>query len=50
MGPRCAIDSAADGPEGNKVSNEVLVAIVDDDDAFRTALVNSLDSLGYATH
>jgi FixJ family two-component response regulator len=29
------------------VSSKHLVAVIDDDDAFRTALVESLDSLGY---
>jgi FixJ family two-component response regulator len=30
------------------VSSELLVAVVDDDEPFRTALVESLGSLGYA--
>ncbi len=30
------------------MSPKRLVAVIDDDDAFRTALVESLDSLGYA--
>jgi FixJ family two-component response regulator len=30
------------------VSNEPLVAVIDDDEPFRTALVESLASLGYA--
>jgi FixJ family two-component response regulator len=30
------------------VSSELLVAVVDDDERFRTALVESLDSYGYA--
>ncbi len=29
------------------MSSKHLVAVIDDDDAFRTALVESLDSLGY---
>jgi FixJ family two-component response regulator len=33
--------------EGTFVSSELLVAVVDDDEAFRTAMVESLDSLGY---
>jgi FixJ family two-component response regulator len=36
-------------PEGKWVSNEPLVAIIDDDQPFRTALVEALASLGYAT-
>ena len=32
----------------NKVSRELLVAVIDDDGPFRTALVESLGSLGYA--
>ena len=31
------------------MSNELLVAVIDDDEPFRTALVESLASLGYAT-
>jgi FixJ family two-component response regulator len=29
------------------VSKELLIAVIDDDESFRTALVDSLDSLGY---
>jgi FixJ family two-component response regulator len=29
------------------VPDDILVAVVDDDDSFRTALVSSLDSFGY---
>jgi len=34
--------------KGTSVSGEHLVAVVDDDEPFRTALVESLDSFGYA--
>jgi len=36
------------GEERRCVSLAHLVAVIDDDDAFRVALVESLDSLGYA--
>jgi FixJ family two-component response regulator len=32
------------------VSRELLIAVIDDDEPFRTALVESLGSLGYGTH
>jgi len=32
---------------GEPLSSEHLIAVIDDDDPFRTALVESLDSLGY---
>jgi FixJ family two-component response regulator len=32
------------------VSDEIVVAVVDDDDSLRTALVDLLVSLGYAVH
>src|SRR5271169_1422809 len=33
--------------KGRNVSKELLVAVIDDDEPFRTALVESLASLGY---
>jgi FixJ family two-component response regulator len=35
--------------KGRRVSDEPLVAVIDDDDPFRAALVESLISLGYET-
>ena len=35
------------GEEGRSVSSKHLIAVIDDDSAFRVALVESLDSLGY---
>jgi FixJ family two-component response regulator len=34
-------------PEGSFVPTEPLIAVIDDDDALRTALVDSLESLGF---
>jgi FixJ family two-component response regulator len=34
--------------EKDDVSSELLIAVIDDDQSFRMALVESLDSLGYA--
>jgi FixJ family two-component response regulator len=35
------------GEEGRNLSFKQLIAVIDDDDPFRTALIESLESLGY---